>query len=357
MHSQLLKPRLGVLSLLLVGCSTGPDAAGELRQAVIGGQDTGPARAGVLYVTSEVRELSSGAVVKIGSGTLVAPNLVLTALHVVSKNPSNVPFTCDSSGSEVSGSSGALLGPAVSPSAVAVYTGPTPGEQPAARGSKLVTTGSSTICENDLAFVVLDTSLDLPTYELRRRAHVEIGEMVDVVGFGSGPNMLDAAVARSERSVSVTDVGQWIRTFTVSEGPCEGDSGGPALDADGTLAGVFSSVAVDCSGPNAAAKYTDVTYFEPLVQQAFDAANAGPPWPNLEPGNAGAGGNETAGEGAGASGQANVAPRPKKSSGCQLSRGREQCSDLSALSGFLCGVVATSRRRRRRSGARPKPLK
>lgn len=355
MHPQLLKPTLlGVLMLLPVGCGTAPDAPGELREAVIGGEETGPAHAGVLYVTSEVRELSSGTVVKIGTGALVAPNLLLTALHVVSKNPSNVPFTCDASGSEVSGSSGALLGSAVSPSAVAVYTGPTPGDQPAARGAKLVTSGSSTICQNDIAFVVLDTPLDLPIYRLRRASHIEIGDVVDVVGFGSGPDMLGAEVVRSERRVSVTDIGQWIRTFTVSEGPCEGDSGGPALDTEGLLAGVFSSVAVDCSGPNAAAKYTDVSYFEPLVQQAFDAADAGSPWPG-DAGNGG--GSGTAGEST--SGEAGSRSGPaRKSSGCQLG-GRPDSSTFaaSALSGLMCCAVALSRRQRRRSSARPKPLR
>jgi hypothetical protein len=265
-------------SSALLGCSGQTDPLAVWKQGVLGGEPTGSNQAGVLYVTSEVRNLSNAAVVKIGSGSLVAPNLVMTALHVVSRNPSNVPFTCDASGNAVSGGSGALLGPTVSPEKVTIYAGPLPNDEPIAHGTQIVSSGSTTICENDIAFVVLDTALDLPSYPIHRGAPVDVGARLTVIGYGSTAEEPSGEVTRTEREVDVTAIGQWIRTFTVSEGPCEGDSGGPALSRDTEVVGVFSSVSADCAGPTAAAKYTDVSYFASLVEQAFEAAGAGSPW-------------------------------------------------------------------------------
>lgn len=280
MYPQFLN-RLAVAALLgatQLGCSIESEPLAGAQERVLGGEPSGSTQDGILYVTAEVRNLSNAAVVKIGSGTLVAPNLLLTALHVVSKNPSNVPFACDASGNAVSGGSGALLGPSVAPEKVAVYAGPVPNAAPAAHGTQIVSSGSTTICENDIAFVVLDSALDFPTFPIHRGAPIDTGARVTVVGYGSVADAPSAEVTRTERSVDVTAVGQWIRTFTVSEGPCEGDSGGPALNGAGELVGVFSSVSASCTGPTAAGKYTDVSYFGPLVEQAFDAASAGSPW-------------------------------------------------------------------------------
>jgi hypothetical protein len=282
MHSQLLKGRLGGLALAgLLGACAAPEPVGERRFEVIGGTETGETHTGVLLVASEVRNIGGMPVMKMGSGTLIAPNLVATALHVVSINPSNIPFTCDATGNEVSGSSGSRLGATVAPEKVAVYGGPTVyggpmSAEPLAYGLKIVSSGSQTICENDLAFVILDRELSLPVAPVRRGDPIEPGTKLTAVGFGSQDP--SAAPTRTEREVNVTAAGQWIRTFTVSEGPCEGDSGGPTLSAEGVLAGVFSTVGVDCSGPNAAAKYTDLSFFSKRVERAFEAGGNGSPW-------------------------------------------------------------------------------
>lgn len=290
MHQQFL--RLGwvtALASVLSGCSAAEDPLAA-RQAVLGGEPTFDSHSGVLYVTSEVRNIGGAAVVKIGSGALLAPNLLVTALHVVSQNPSNVPFTCDTSGSATSGSSGASLGATVSADKVTVYAGPEPTGPPLARGERIISTGSTTICQNDLAFVVLDAPLDLPLYGIHRGEPVAAGDSLTAVGFGSGLDSSRDTAVRSEREVDVVAVGQWVRTFTVTVGPCEGDSGGPALSSSGELVGVFSSVALDCTSSAASPKYTDVSYFRPLVERAFEAAGAGPPWPSEGDGSAGAAG-------------------------------------------------------------------
>lgn len=352
MYSQILKGHVGCLALagLLSACA-GPEPLGERRLEVVGGTPTGEAHAGVLLVGSEVRNIGGSRVVKLGSGTLVAPNLIATALHVVSVNPSNIPFTCDATGNEVSGSKGSLLGATVSPEKVAVYGGPTVyggtgSAEPLAYGLEIVSTGSSTICENDLAFVILDRELSLPAVPVRRGDPIQRGEVLTAIGFGSDDP--SASPTRTERDVNVTAAGQWIRTFTVSEGPCEGDSGGPALSREGALAGVFSTVGVDCTGPNAAAKYTDLSFFSKLVERAFEAGGDGSPWAPVD-GEGGASGAPPVQEDAGQAGQAPAAmgedPEARDAGGCSF--GPRPATDPYLVLGLLLAALNVGARRAR----------
>ena len=349
MHSHLLKGGLGCLAVawLLCGCS-GPEPLAERRFEVIGGTETGEAHAGVLLVGSEVRNIGGVPVVKMGSGTLVAPNLIATALHVVSVNPSNIPFTCDATGNEVSGSKGSLLGATVAPEKVAVYGGPTvyggpASAEPLAYGHEIVSTGSPTICENDLAFIILDRELSLPVAPVRRGEPIQLGEVLTAVGFGSDEP--SASPTRTQREVNVTAAGQWIRTFTVSEGPCEGDSGGPALSPEGAIVGVFSTVGVDCSGPNAAATYTDLSFFSKLVERAFEAGGDGSPWARQgEGGASGAAAQADAGQ-AGQAGAPDKAPEPRDAGGCSF--GRRPATDPWLVLGLWLAALNVGVRRAR----------
>ena len=317
--------RAGAAVVLVGGlsaCSGEHVPLGREESAILGGDQTGPAHGGVVYVAAEVGSFMGAPFSKAGSGAVIAPNLVLTALHVVSRNPSDVPFSCDDMGNETSGGGGSLLGATVEAEKVAIYEGQVPGAEPVARGAQIVSSRSTTLCKNDIAFVVLDTPLDLPTYPVHRGAAVELGANITVVGYGTDQSEPDVQVSRTEREVKVTHVGQWIRTFTVSEGPCEGDSGGPALSEDGELMGVFSTVSSGCMGPSAAPKYTDVSYFESLVEDAFEAAEAGSPWPSgaggeppAEAGQAGMGTDAGAG---GSSGAPTTEPRARDDSGCSF---------------------------------------
>jgi len=348
MHSQFLRECLGCLALAwALGACSGPEPVAERRFEVIGGSETGDAHPGVLLVTSEVRTVGDSPVLKVGSGTLVAPNLLATALHVVSVNPSNIPFTCDATGNEVSGSSGSLLGNTVDASKVAVYAGPTPGSEPLAYGLAIVSTGSATICENDLAFVVLDRPLSLPVVAVRRGEPLQAGDMLTAVGYGSADPTLPPT--RTQRGVTVTAAGQWIRTFTVSEGPCEGDSGGPALASDGELAGVFSTVGVQCSGPSAAPKYTDLSYFSSLLERAFEAGGDGSPWAPADgaagaTGAAGAAAAVDAGD-AGQAGAKGTAPEARDAGGCAF--GRSRGGDPCLMLGFWLAALQVGARRAR----------
>jgi hypothetical protein len=353
MHQQLLSAGFGCLlaSISLLGCSS-PEPVAQKTFAVLGGQQTGNDHGSVVYVTAEIANLGGSPIAKAGSGSLLAPNLIVTALHVVSRNPSNVPFTCDATGNDVSGSQGSQLGATVAPEKIAVYAGPFPDGEPIAYGVELVTSGSTTICQNDIAFLVLDRSLDLPQVAVHRGGPAHVGDVLTAVGFGG----VDTSELnpRTERKVDVTAVGQWIRTFTVSEGPCEGDSGGPALADSGELVGVFSSVSMDCTNANANAKYTDVSFFSPLVQDAFDAAGAGSPWPEGDGGAAGApaepptaaGAASAAGDGNAAGASSPASPAHGDSS-CALRAGTSASSRSLTMALLLSALALTARRARR----------
>jgi hypothetical protein len=354
MHYQFLRAG-GVCLFAAASFACGsPEPVAQQTLGVLGGMETGADHGSVVYVTAEIANLGGSVITKAGSGTLVAPNLLATALHVISRNPSDVPFTCDATGNEVSGSQSAELGPTVAAEKVAIYGGPFPGYEPIAHGMQLVTSGSTTICQNDIAFVVLDRALDLPVVPVHRGARAAVGDVVTAVGYaGEDTEHLNP---RSQRDVEVTAVGQWIRTFTVSAGPCEGDSGGPALAENGELVGVFSSVSRDCTNANAAAKYTDVSFFAPLVEAAFDAAQAGSPWPTsdggaggaeaVEPSSAGAGADNAAGAPTPVAGSAN---HVSKDSGCALSATRPNATGWSLYLLLAFALVARAGVRQRRA--------
>src|SRR5450755_1375584 len=159
---------------LLFACGN-REIVSEARQRIVGGMPTGNAHNEVVLVTTQ-----TGARTKQCTGTLIAQNLVVTALHCVSTANPMVGFVCNSMGMDVSGGTASLLGPQAAPELVSVYTGEVPGT-PAARVLEIVSSGSSTICENDIAFLVLDQALPLPTAVVHRGAATALGASLTIV--------------------------------------------------------------------------------------------------------------------------------------------------------------------------------
>jgi secreted trypsin-like serine protease len=159
-------------------------------------------------------------------------------------------------------------------------------------GKRLFGTGSTQACQGDLAFVVLDRDLALPTVSVRLDRMAAWQESVNVLGYGQ-TKRVDHQGMRIIRQVEVLDVGPATtteptrttapRTFVVGNGPCKGDSGGPAFSLEtGALLGVFSlNGAASCDAVGIRNVYTSVAPFSKLALDAYAAAGVEP---NLENG-------------------------------------------------------------------------
>ncbi len=286
------------------------------------------------------------------TATLVAPNVVFTALHCVSYFTAG-KFSCAPDGTLKPTSPGdGELGALAPPESVKVFVGPDTKTEPDAFGLKVFGTGANNICRNDFAIVILDRNLDVPVASLRLVRPMAKGELMTVVGFGLTES--DVSNGRRRRTgVPVTDVGPLVlsgpttaapRTFVTGQGPCFGDSGGPAFSEEtGALSGVYSLAGGQvCTARNIRNVYTRLSPFTNLIEQAFAEAGSepvlepydGPPEqidpPDEEPA-------EEPDDVSGGSGS--------RSQGCALAPGAQG----SASVGLAFGLLAAVRLRRRRS--------
>lgn len=287
-----------VLRLLLTTVSTSlftacgestPNAdLGSVQLAVAGGQvDIDENWVSVVYVRAKI-----GTRTQLCSGTLIAPDLVITAMHCVAPLGKGA-FQCDYAGNAKSNVAGAgQLGHAVDPELVEVRVGVDAVQNAvAARGKQVFTTGSSHICTNDLAVVLLDTELDLPITPLRLTQKTTLGEALTIVGYGMSEEEHADTMRRYRENVRVADLGTDSgldpssaappRTLVVGPSACQGDSGGPAFalnktghgDPDQTvIVGVNSIVIGECGASDARSVFTRVDPFDTLFEQAFEAA-------------------------------------------------------------------------------------
>jgi trypsin len=293
---------VSTLFVALGGCAArgGADEAqpdvGRAIQPIISGTASDGTQDAVVVLS----QFEDGGRAGLCTATLVAPNLVLTARHCVSDVDSTVG--CSTNGTPVVGGAVHTDRP---PTELAVFVGKngktadlTVEKNAAARGKKLVVDKSKTICNRDLAFLVLDREIPNAKIAPIRLGAPEADEKLVAVGWGIDESGSLPATRRMREDLSLVGNGPMLypnderygignAEFMLGESACAGDSGSPALAKTGAVVGVASragngekrdpdNMASTCMGENAHAIYGHLGAAKALVTRAFQEAGQEP---------------------------------------------------------------------------------
>ena len=301
-----------------LGCSDAtPAEVSDARvEGIVAGEPSGADQDGTVLLHAVLADGSEG----VCSASLVGPNLILTAAHCVTYLTEGA-FSCSVRGELIDNATGGgRLGLHVPAASLEVYAGKAPRKSPLAHGLKVISPLPPNVCQDDLAFVVLDTALDLPVVPMRLGRPALVHEVVVLVGYGTSRDdeYLDYKTQprQQKRGLEIAGVGPDSIDDGVTdtpprvlniEGPsgCVGDSGGPLLaESSGAVLGVYSlEGGGGCAAQAVHSHLVHVPPYQGLIDEAFAVAGC-EPVPELTPaaGSGGAGGASDVGGAAGAAG-------------------------------------------------------
>jgi hypothetical protein len=282
-----------LLAIALAACSQPSESFGTARSRIVKGTDSDDSQNAVVLVMHYDALAAGGGAASGCTGTMLAPRLLLTARHCVSITDDGA--ACDSKGDAITG--GKVMGDH-EPSKIYVFGGKTrpdflSGQFDPSRGKEILTTGSSTLCNNDIALVVLDKPVSGATIApVRLDAGVTKGEMFTAVGWGISDTEDNPQSRKQRTGIAILDVGPQRdlgpSELRAGEGTCAGDSGGPALSEQGAVIATLSrggngtkdTGAASCLGGTNI--FTSTAGHADFLRAGYAGVNA-PPWIEGEP--------------------------------------------------------------------------